>query len=113
MWIRFRFLSDADPGPDPSFQLKAQTLEKILKYAYVPYILGCHLPNDADPVPDPVYHFDADPNPGFYLMRIRIVLFYADPDVDPGYQNDPDPDPQQCFVFNSFPLIKVVDVSDI
>ncbi len=22
--------------------------------------------------PDPTYHFDADPDPDFYLMRIRI-----------------------------------------
>jgi hypothetical protein len=29
---------------------------------------------DADPVPDPAYHFDADPDPDFYLMRIQIVI---------------------------------------
>jgi hypothetical protein len=27
-----------DPNPDPSFQIKAQTLEKVLKYAHIPYI---------------------------------------------------------------------------
>jgi hypothetical protein len=37
----------------------------------------CHLQIDADvdPVPDPAYHFDAypdaDPDPDFYLIRIR------------------------------------------
>jgi hypothetical protein len=24
---------------------------------------------------DPTYHFDADPDPDFYLMRIRIQIF--------------------------------------
>jgi hypothetical protein len=69
---------DADPDvdPDPRFQMKAQTNEKVLKYAHIPYILACHLQIDADPVPDPAYHFDAD--------------------ADPGYQNDADSDPQHC-----------------
>ncbi len=29
---------DADPGPDPSFKLKALNLEKVLKYAHIPYV---------------------------------------------------------------------------
>jgi hypothetical protein len=37
----------------------AQTLEKVLKYAHIPYILACHLQIDADPDPVPAYHFDA------------------------------------------------------
>jgi hypothetical protein len=51
------FHPDADPGsdPDPSFQIKAQTLDKVLQYAHIPYILACHLQIDADPVPDPAY----------------------------------------------------------
>ena len=49
------------PDPDPSFQIKAQILEIVLKYANIPYILACHLQIDADPVPDQAYHFDADP----------------------------------------------------
>jgi hypothetical protein len=50
-----------------------QTLEKVLIFHT---ILACHFQIDAylDPVPDPAYHFDADPNPDFYLMRIRIRM---------------------------------------
>jgi hypothetical protein len=41
---------DADPDPachfdqdlDPIFQIKAQNLETVLKYAHFPYILACH-----------------------------------------------------------------------
>jgi hypothetical protein len=65
---------DLDPDPDPSFQIKARTLEKLLKLAHIPYILACHLQIDADPVPDPAYHFYADPNPDFYLMRMWIRM---------------------------------------
>jgi hypothetical protein len=34
--------------------------------------VACHLQIDADPVPvpDPAYHFDADPESDFYLMRM-------------------------------------------
>jgi hypothetical protein len=32
--------------------------------------LACHLQIDADL--DSAYHFDADPDPEFYLLRIRI-----------------------------------------
>jgi hypothetical protein len=46
----------------------------VLKYSYshIPYILACPLQIDADPDPvlDPAYHFDADPDSDFYLMRI-------------------------------------------
>jgi hypothetical protein len=35
--------------PNPSFQKKAQTLEKVLKQAHVPYILAYRLQTDADP----------------------------------------------------------------
>jgi hypothetical protein len=35
---------------------------------------------DADPTyhfdADPNYHFDADPDADFYLMRIRILIFF-------------------------------------
>jgi hypothetical protein len=57
---------DADPNPDPTFQLKAQTLEKVLNQAHIPFILACHLKIDADPdpVPDLGNNFDADPNAG-------------------------------------------------
>ncbi len=80
-------LFDADA--DPSSQIKAQTLEKVLKYAHIPYVLACHLQTDADPIPDPAYHFDADPDPDFYLTRMRIRMriqvtkmmrIHADPD---------------------------------
>jgi hypothetical protein len=37
--------------------------------------LACHLQIDADPhsAPDPAYHFDADQDPDFYLMRIQVI----------------------------------------
>jgi hypothetical protein len=34
------FHPDADLDPDPSFKKRVQTLEKVLKYAYIPYILA-------------------------------------------------------------------------
>jgi hypothetical protein len=34
------FYPDADPDPDPSFKKKAQTFEKVLKQAHIPYILA-------------------------------------------------------------------------
>ncbi len=34
------------------------------------HILACHLQIDADPA----YHFDADQDPNFYLMRIQIRM---------------------------------------
>jgi hypothetical protein len=66
-------LFDADP--DPSCQKKIPKLEKVLKKAHIPYVLGCRLQMDAD--------FDSDP--AINLMRIRIQLFtstkiHADPD---------------------------------
>ncbi len=72
------FHPDADPDPDPTFPIKAQTFEKALQEAHVPYILAGHLQIDAYPVPDPAYHLDADPDadpdPDFYLMRMRIRI---------------------------------------
>jgi hypothetical protein len=38
-----------------SLVLKAQTLEKVLKWVHIPYILAGYLQIDADP--DPVYKF--------------------------------------------------------
>ncbi len=67
-------------NPDPSFQRKAQTIEKVLKQAHIPYILACHLQidEDLDPVPHLAYHFDANPDPDLLLMliqmRIRIFI---------------------------------------
>ncbi len=76
MRIRILIFIWCGSGSDFSFQIKAQTLEKVLKKAHIPYILACHLPIGVDPVPDPAYHFDADPDadpdPDFYLMRTRI-----------------------------------------
>ncbi len=59
---------DADPYPDPSFQIKAQTLRLIFHT-----FLACHLQIDADldPVPDPAYHFDADPE--VQVSKIRRI----------------------------------------
>jgi hypothetical protein len=70
------FHPDADPdsNSDSSFQIKTQTHEKVLKYAHITYILACHLQIDADldSVLDPAYHYCADPDLDFYLMRMRI-----------------------------------------
>ncbi len=88
---------DPDPNSDPSFQRKAQTLEKVLKQAHIPYILACHLQIGADP--DPAYHFDVNPNTvldhDFILMRMRMLIqvskmmrTHSVPDLDA------DPDPQ-------------------
>ncbi len=59
--IVFRSVAD----PHPSFQIKIQNLEKVLKQAHIPYILAFHLQSDADP--DPAYHFDVnmDPDPTY------------------------------------------------
>ncbi len=50
------------------------TLQKVLKYALIPYILACHLQinADLDPVLDTAYHFDADSD--FYLMLIWMRI---------------------------------------
>jgi hypothetical protein len=64
----YTFHPDADPDPEPSVQIKAQTIEK----AHIPFILACQLQIDADPVPDPAYHFEADLD--FYLLRMRIQV---------------------------------------
>jgi hypothetical protein len=51
--------------------------------------LACHQQIDAYPDQDPAYHFDAnpdaDPDPDFYWMRMRIQVtkmlrMHADPD---------------------------------
>ncbi len=58
MWIRIRLLHrDADPetGPNPSFQIKAQTLENRLIFYNV---LAYRLQIDMDPVPVPDPDFD-------------------------------------------------------
>ncbi len=53
-----------------SFQIKAQTLKKVLKKAH---IFHTFWPVDlSDPVPDPAYHFDTDPDTDFYLMRMWL-----------------------------------------
>jgi hypothetical protein len=58
---------DPDSDLDPSFQIKSQTQEKVLKKARIPYILAYHLQLDADPDPDPACRFDANPYPDFIL----------------------------------------------
>jgi hypothetical protein len=82
------FHPDADPDSDldPSFQIKAQTLGKVLKNGRIPYILlvickWMQIRIRIQPIA---------------LMRIRIlILFNADPDAVPGSQIiNPDPDPQ-------------------
>ncbi len=80
---------DADPDPtirpdtdtDPSFK-KAESLEKVLKWAHIPYILAWHLQIDANP--DPV-------SDAANKFRCGSAFFFdadADQNADPGYQND-------------------------
>ncbi len=69
--------------------------------------MDCHLQIDADPVPDPAYHFDADPDPDFYLMRSGSGFLF-DADADPGYQNDADPDTQHCLNYTVASLVPPV-----
>jgi hypothetical protein len=67
---------------DPCLQIKAQTLENVLKLAHIPYISACLLQIDADP--DPAYQFYEDPDPAYHLdffygsvwIRIRIFNRY-------------------------------------
>ncbi len=59
----------------------------MLKQIHNPYVLACHLKIDVDPdpVPDPVYYCDANSDPDFYLMRIRIRMrFYRNTWVNMG-----------------------------
>ncbi len=87
-WIRILLVNLMDPDPtgtfhfdadpDPSFQIKAQNLEKALKQAHIPYILAYHLQTDADP--DPAYHFveDADPDPvsqHWFVLQVQLCAF--------------------------------------
>ncbi len=82
--LRIRITDPAchfEEDPDPSFQIKAQNLEKVLKLARLPCILAYHQQNDSDP--DPAYPFDADPD--------LANKFDVDPDPDPTYQFDENP----------------------
>jgi hypothetical protein len=77
-------VADADADPDPSFQVKAQNLEKVLMACrlifHTFWLVVCKLMRmriqliifDPDPGPYPAYHFDADPDSNFQ--------FNADPD---------------------------------
>jgi hypothetical protein len=88
---------DTDPDPDstfhfdadpyPSFQIKAQNLEKVLKLAHIPYVLACHLQIDADADLDPAYHFDVDPD------RDPTFKFDANPDLQHWLRPSPMPVP--------------------
>ncbi len=59
----FHFDADPNPDPDPSFQVKAQTLKKCSnRLVGIPYILACHLqccgclsriPDPKTVIPDP------------------------------------------------------------
>jgi hypothetical protein len=64
---------DADPGTEPSFQIKARSriLEKVLKWSHIPYILACHLHIDADP--DPAENIDVDENPDYYFDAVLLL----------------------------------------
>jgi hypothetical protein len=85
------FHSYADPDTDPSFQIMAQNLEKMLKYPRLifTYILACHRQIDEDPDPDTAHHFeaDADADPAYHF----------DADAKTTFQFDADPDTQHCY----------------
>jgi hypothetical protein len=58
------FHPDAEPDKDPSYLIKALTLEKVVKWLiFHNHIFTCHLQIDTDL--DPSYHLDADPDPDF------------------------------------------------
>ncbi len=75
-----------DPDPDPSFQIKAQTLKKCSnRLIFQTFCQICKLMRIRIWFRIQL----VDPDPYFYLMQIWIgILFYADPDADPGYQNN-------------------------
>jgi hypothetical protein len=56
------FLFDADPDSDPSFQIKAQTLEKVLMKWLIFHTFGLV-----------TYKVDEDPDPDFFFMRIQVT----------------------------------------
>jgi hypothetical protein len=62
-----RFVANPYPHTDPSFQIKAQNLEKVIYLGSYSYSLACHLQIVVDPDPHPAYHFDADPDPTFHF----------------------------------------------
>jgi hypothetical protein len=73
---------DADPDPDPCFQIKAQNLEKVLKKAHISSILACHLQihfdADLDPAPNPTFQ---DPQHSLLFslgpfLSYRLTLFF-------------------------------------
>ncbi len=64
-----------DADPDPSFIIKAQNIEKVLRLKFHTFLV-CHQQIDANPDPDLSDHFDADPDP------------------DPAFQFDAEPDLQ-------------------
>jgi hypothetical protein len=55
------FHIDADLNPDPSYQVKAQNLEKVSNF-------------DVDPDPDPTFLFDTDPDSQLCQEDIHLVL---------------------------------------
>jgi hypothetical protein len=73
------FNPDADPDPDPSFQINAQKAWNPWKCAKigscsVHFSLTAGDWCGSDLVPDPAHHFNADSDPDFYLMRIRMRI---------------------------------------
>ncbi len=73
------FSFDPDPDPYPSFQIKAQNLDKVLKEAHFPYILAYHLHIMRIRIR----------SQRITLMRIRILPFNL-------MRIHTDPDPQHC-----------------
>ena len=57
------FHPNADPDPDPSFQIKAQTLEKVLMKWLIFHTFGLV-----------TYKVDEDPDPDLMRMRIRMWM---------------------------------------
>jgi hypothetical protein len=55
LYPKSSFHPDADPDSDPSFQIRAQTREKVIKLAHIPFNLACYLQIDAEPDPDTAY----------------------------------------------------------
>jgi hypothetical protein len=71
MLMRISFHTDANPDPDPSFQKKAKTLEKVLKKAFgFSSAKWCGRGSGSWFL----FDADADPDPDFYLMRIWMWI---------------------------------------
>ncbi len=77
IWIRmwfwvWLFNPDADPDLDPSFQIKAQTLENVCSDSIIFHTFLLSSANWCGSAAGSRFLFDADADPGYQKMRIWI-----------------------------------------